>query len=169
MGAGLRTFLLLSPKYMTRLWCVWELFTLFTFCNNELALQRVVVLPLVDFDESSAKAWSPKPTYSNATGSMWSLVYARTTRALSSVWAKLSAAWLACTGDSVQTEVGRSLPMFDINKAHCFDPNEELKLRLVINEIGYDKLEKVMNNLQGKFSKAVQRMRHKVEGQKGSD
>ena len=37
---------LMSKTYMKRLWCVWELFTLFTFCNKEMALERIVIVPI---------------------------------------------------------------------------------------------------------------------------
>lgn len=35
-----------SASYLKRLWCVWELFTLFTFRNKELAIERVAVVDI---------------------------------------------------------------------------------------------------------------------------
>ncbi len=46
IGGCQRVLLLLSRSYLQRLWCVWELFSLFTFCNKELALERLELLPL---------------------------------------------------------------------------------------------------------------------------
>ena len=39
---------LVSDSYMKRLWCVWELFTLFTFSNKELAMERIKMLPVIN-------------------------------------------------------------------------------------------------------------------------
>jgi len=37
---------ILSPVYQYRLWCIWEVFTLFAFSPLDLALDKVVVMPL---------------------------------------------------------------------------------------------------------------------------
>eukprot|EP00448_Togula_jolla_P015226 CAMPEP_0170572334 /NCGR_PEP_ID=MMETSP0224-20130122/2160_1 /TAXON_ID=285029 /ORGANISM="Togula jolla, Strain CCCM 725" /LENGTH=630 /DNA_ID=CAMNT_0010894815 /DNA_START=45 /DNA_END=1934 /DNA_ORIENTATION=- len=41
-----RFLVLLSPSYQYRLWCIWEIFTLFAFSPVDLALSKVVVIPL---------------------------------------------------------------------------------------------------------------------------
>jgi hypothetical protein len=89
---------LMSTSYMKRLWCVWELFTLFTFCNKELALERIYMLSVNSKD-----------------------------------------------GDEV--DALKELESFDINKAHCFDPNEELKLRSIMNMIGIERLQRCIKTL----------------------
>ena len=45
--------ILLGKTYLTRLWCIWEVFTLCTFCNDELALERIEIILLDDYDEIS--------------------------------------------------------------------------------------------------------------------
>jgi hypothetical protein len=43
-GSCSRVIILLSPTYLRRLWCVWELQCVFTFCLRELAVERIVVV-----------------------------------------------------------------------------------------------------------------------------
>jgi hypothetical protein len=94
IGACKKVLILLSPSYLTRLWCVWELFALFTFCYKELAVARVQVVPLGD------------------------------------------------------ARVGE----FDIDNAHCFDPNEEFKLRQIIHDIGVQRLTECLAVMSGKLA-----------------
>ena len=63
-------------SYLKRLWCVWELFSLFTFCNDELAVERIAICAVQD-----------------------------------------------------DFDVNEAFQKFDLNEAHCFDPNEECKFR----------------------------------------
>lgn len=80
--------ILMGDTYMERLWCIWELYTLFTFRNKESVQTLVKILPLISRDDVESK-----------------------------------------------------LDEFDIENAHCFDPNEELKLRyLMLGVIGKDKV-----------------------------
>mmetsp|Transcript_60679 Transcript_60679/g.166623 ORF Transcript_60679/g.166623 Transcript_60679/m.166623 type:complete len:269 (+) Transcript_60679:3-809(+) len=63
--------LLCGPTYPTRLWCAWELCTLFSFMRQEQALTRVVLLPLnkdpdcdvsyslLKFDVNEARCYDP--------------------------------------------------------------------------------------------------------------
>lgn len=82
IGACNSMLILMGKTYMTRLWCIWELFMLFTFCNKDLALERIQVLCLEeDFDPIEA------------------------------------------------------IRNFDINAAHCYDPNEEFRLRYLMLEV----------------------------------
>jgi hypothetical protein len=77
----------MGPTYLKRLWCIWEIFTLFCFCNDELAAERIEILPLIDTNE-----------------------------------------------------LIEQLETFNIDEAHCFDPNEEYKLRyLMLKVIGKEK------------------------------
>jgi len=98
IGSCQSMLVLMSSSYMKRLWCVWELLTLFTFCNKELALERIKIL---------------------------------------SVKSK----------DNVEVDILEELENFDINNAHCFDPNEELKLRKIISMIGIERLKRCVNDL----------------------
>ncbi len=46
-------------------------------------------------------------------------------------------------------DVARAIAEFDIDNAHCFDPNEELKLRhLMINVIGKNKVTEIIHNMK---------------------
>ena len=64
-----------GETYMKRLWCLWELFCIFSFCNKELALERVEVElleqessskifdELANFDLDQAHCFSPIEEY----------------------------------------------------------------------------------------------------------
>merc|ERR1712050_212462 len=80
-----RMLVLAGPTYPTRLWCAWELLTLFSFTKFEEALEKVV-LRTIDPEGSSSSM--------------------------------------------------EALKNFDIANAHCYDPNEEARLSLVIDGIG---------------------------------
>ncbi len=56
-GTCKRIIVLLSPTYLRRLWCVWELQCVFTFCLQELAVERVVVV-LAGGSLKDASTWS---------------------------------------------------------------------------------------------------------------
>ena len=56
-GTCSRVVILLSPTYLRRLWCVWELQCVFTFCLRELAVERIVVV-LAGGDPKDAATWS---------------------------------------------------------------------------------------------------------------
>jgi hypothetical protein len=95
IGACKSMLVLMGPEYIKRLWCVWELFTLFTFANKELALERIKIIPHSDVD------------------------------------------------------VEKSINGFDIDQAHSFDPNEEVKLRhLMINVVGTKNLVQSLKSLK---------------------
>jgi hypothetical protein len=58
IGACRKVLVLLGESYIRRIWCLWELFCLFLFCNKDLALDRVEVelLDSLDSHESAQKA-----------------------------------------------------------------------------------------------------------------
>jgi len=98
IGACKSLLILMSPTYLSRLWCVWELLTLFTFCNKEIALQRLHILPVCE-----------------------------------------------------EKELGGLLSQFDAfdwNNAHCFAPNEEFKMRQIMNNIGIERLASSMKEIK---------------------
>eukprot|EP00746_Dinoflagellata_sp_MGD_P113352 gnl/MRDRNA2_/MRDRNA2_502312_c0_seq1.p1 gnl/MRDRNA2_/MRDRNA2_502312_c0~~gnl/MRDRNA2_/MRDRNA2_502312_c0_seq1.p1 ORF type:complete len:114 (+),score=21.81 gnl/MRDRNA2_/MRDRNA2_502312_c0_seq1:166-507(+) len=80
-----KMLVLCGPTYPTRLWCAWELLTLFSFMDSSEALQRVQLMVL-DNDASC--------------------------------------------------DVLSDLLNFHVDKAHCYDPNEEAKLRHVVDAAG---------------------------------
>ena len=79
--------ILCGPGYALRLWCVWEIFTLFAVASDEVALRRI---ELVTFGDDTTH----------------------------------------------QHEVLERLCRFELSAAHCFDPNEEFKLKAVISAVG---------------------------------
>ena len=85
VGACRKVLILLSPSYLKRIWCVWELHAVFAFCIKELAADRVVVLD-------------------------------------------------AHGGSALRSD----LLNWSLDDAHCFDPNEELRLRRLVSIIGKD-------------------------------
>lgn len=105
IGACSKMLILMSRTYLRRLWCVWELFSLFTFCYKELAIERIVVLSLED-------------------GS----------------------------GGGASFNLATEMRNFDIDNAHCFDPNEEYKLRQIIHDIGVDRLKTSLETLADSLS-----------------
>ena len=74
----------MGPAYIMRLLCLWELYTIFTFWNKELAIDKVTILGL---------------------------------------------------GGHSDTDMNKQLQEFDMNIAHCFDPNEEFKLRQLMYDM----------------------------------
>ena len=81
--ASRKMLALCGATYALRLWCVWELFTLLAFTAIELALERMLIVPL-------------------------------------------------------QLDRFGQISHFQLKDAHCYDPNEKAKLRLVIEWLGAD-------------------------------
>ncbi len=107
-------FLILwGESYINRLWCVWELYTLFAFCRPEVAMERLEVIVLND-------------SMGNSNDRLILLA--------------------------------EKLEHFTLDDAHCFDPNEENKLRHLISTVGKEKFEFsvhcIGNRLKKKHSKA---------------
>lgn len=50
-----KVLVLLGENYTSRLWCMWELFRLFTFCNKEIAMDRLRILLIVAADNKKKK------------------------------------------------------------------------------------------------------------------
>mmetsp|Transcript_25986 Transcript_25986/g.57346 ORF Transcript_25986/g.57346 Transcript_25986/m.57346 type:complete len:686 (-) Transcript_25986:208-2265(-) len=92
-----KVLVLFGDTYAHRLWCVWELFTLFSFAREELAAERVVILPLH-------------------------------------------------RGDDIFSQLAN----FKLDDAHCYDPNEEIRLRQVIHGVGVDRFNQGIRALAAK-------------------
>jgi hypothetical protein len=89
MGSCNRVLILLGPTYLHRLWCVWELTSIFTFTVKELAVGRVVVAVVGGEGGGRGK-------------------------------------------EAILNEISH----WNLDKAHCFCPNEEFRMRRLIFEIG---------------------------------
>lgn len=95
-----RSMLVLSGKtYPRRLWCAWELLTLFAFTDTSHAIERVKLVPI---DE---------------------------------------------TDDGQYFDALAELERFDVLNAHCYDPNEEKRLREVIAAVGVDRFNERIRHL----------------------
>jgi len=90
-----KMLILCGPTYADRLWCVWELCTLFSFMRQDLAMERVVLVPM----------------------------------------------------NSADCDVMKKLANFTIANAHCYDPNEENRLRKVISAVGEARFVKQVREL----------------------
>ena len=87
-----KILILCGPGYALRLWCVWEIFTLFAVVSEEVALQRIHLITFGD--------------------------------------------------DKIHRDgVLESLCTFKLDQAHCFDPNEEFRLKAVIGAVGVEVFE----------------------------
>jgi len=96
--------LVLGHTYFERIWCVWELYTLFSFCREDLAVERIEILPL-----------------------------------------------------DPDLNVIDMLESFDIEKSHCFNPNEEAKLRRIISHVGSKRFNSCIHKLAAIFRDQDQR------------
>lgn len=73
IGACKKILILMGKEYMTKLWCIWELFMLFTFCNRELGLERLQIVcidegidfakEIENFSIDNAHAFDPNEEY----------------------------------------------------------------------------------------------------------
>merc|ERR1712190_462216 len=81
-----RMLVLCGDTYLRRLWCAWELCTLFSFSSDDRVIERIEFVPLDTSDDKS--------------------------------------------------DVEQQLKRFDHRCAHCYDPNEEFRLRQIIEAVG---------------------------------
>ncbi|GMH73089.1 hypothetical protein TrST_g10231 [Triparma strigata] len=87
--ASKKMLVLLGETYPTRLWCIWELFTLFSFSIESVALEKVQL-----------------EVFANKGGGLQ------------------------------KDDILDYLARFNISNSCCYDPNEESKLKVVIDAIG---------------------------------
>ena len=99
-----KMLVLCGKTYPARLWCAWELCTLFSFMREEQALERVE---------------------------------------------------LVATDSNV--DVMEILTTFDVMNAHCYDPNEEAKLRRVIGEVGEERFNESIIKLSKSIIKDLEK------------
>jgi len=97
-----RVLVLCGPTYCNRLWCVWELYTVFVFAQNNLAAKRVQLEEL----------------------------------------------------EGEHVDVPSLLAQFHLQGCHCYDPNEEHKIRSVIKECGEGSFESNIRELGKTISTA---------------
>ena len=86
---------LVGKTYVCRLWCVWELFTVFAFAAEEAARSRIHFAPLCEASKLGS-----------------------------------------------QEDPSQALKAFSLGQAHCYDPNEEMRLLEIIETIGAPEFER---------------------------
>ena len=107
---------LCGETYPSRLWCAWELFTLFSFQGHKRALAKVELLPLLK-DRSQ---------------------HSKMERMLKSAKE---------TARESEDNVLNNLLSFDVQRSHCYDPNEESNLRSVIIAVGAERFNESIRKL----------------------
>ena len=133
-----RKFLvLLGDTYVTRLWCIWELFTLFTLLPSEVAMVSVKVLPVgvANLPPSVGVGVGV------GVGAMAASAAERNKKA------GLSAVALE--------DALRSLEEFNLESSKCFDPNEERRIRVVVDMAGGEMFEHRIRDLGRQMCEAV--------------
>ena len=133
-----RKFLvLLGDTYVTRLWCIWELFTLFTLLPSEVAMVSVKVLPVgvANLPPSVGVGVGV------GVGAMAASAAERNKKA------GLSAVALE--------DALRSLEEFNLESSKCFDPNEERRIRVVVHMAGGEVFEHRIRDLGRQMREAV--------------
>jgi hypothetical protein len=103
--ASHRMLVLCGASYASRLWCVWELFTLCAFSSTDHVHTKIRFVP-----------------FSSAAGAA--------DRAAETRIVPTTGAAGALSGDPAGNSAAEeALLHFSLAKAHCFDPNEENRLR----------------------------------------
>lgn len=109
IASSKKMLVVMSNTYIERLWCVWELFTLFSFCSKELAVDRLEIIFLKPKSSNSGKhEIIDEPV-----------------------------------DEKKMIEKIRNLAhdkISPIDSSHCFGPEEEYKLRSIMNDIGLENL-----------------------------
>jgi len=137
---------LCGPTYLTRLWCVWELYTLFAFADDPCLV--VAVLRGNDEDDGSGRSGSGggQDGWRRGSGGGVKVVpgHEATTLALAdgathgpavSASASASSSSSSSSSSSCFTALRvmqQRLAHFSLAGAHCSDPNEERQLRAAI-------------------------------------
>jgi hypothetical protein len=104
-----RMLVLCGPTYLKRLWCAWELCTLFSFMSEEQGLKRVEMV-LVEKE--------------------------------------------------INFKVMQRLTSFRLANAHCYDPNEESRIRRVVGAVGEARFNKRITRLTDTLCDKIQALIH---------
>lgn len=128
INACRKVLVLCGDTYSYRLWCVWELFTLFAFADDAEARAKI------EFET----IFAPNPS---------TLAAAMHTKEAKPTISEL------VSSESVQ--VPRGLTHFRLSSAHCFDPNEERRLRDVIEARGVEVFENRVRELAKQCQMAI--------------
>mmetsp|Transcript_108610 Transcript_108610/g.315889 ORF Transcript_108610/g.315889 Transcript_108610/m.315889 type:complete len:883 (-) Transcript_108610:120-2768(-) len=117
-----KMLVLLGDTYHHRLWCVWELFTLFSFQSERKVHAKIEIADLNDFNKNRSKAVEIEAGGAKNISSKKNLV----NKAKSGL-------------EMLQT--------FELSSAHTYDPNEEKKILGVVRAVGEAKFEEAIHKL----------------------
>ena len=117
-----KMLVLLGDTYHHRLWCVWELFTLFSFQSERKVHAKIEIADLNDFNKNRSKAVEIEAGGAKNISSKINLV----NKAKSGL-------------EMLQT--------FELSSAHTYDPNEEKKILGVVRAVGEAKFEEAIHKL----------------------
>ena len=158
IASSKKMIVVLSESYLTRLWCLWEIFTLLSFSNKELALERIIILPLDDRDDDDDDGMTDIEgqgvvSWKGGGGGEGESASSRKTR--HRVENRLAR----------QERLLRMIPdMADdaavalvLDRAHCFDPNEELKLRRIMLDVGMQRLREGLREIKRLLEEIIKR------------
>jgi hypothetical protein len=149
-----KMLVLCGPTYPTRLWCAWELCTLFSFKQEEAALATVVLVPL----EAGESADGANGTLGRnvirelrhfrcASGPRQQLDLGRSGTHLPPLSPFVSTAPSTLPLTTPLTRRLAPAANLSVSKSHCYDPNEEARLRKVIRAVGEDTFNTKIRNL----------------------
>jgi len=117
-----KMLVLLGDTYRHRLWCVWELFTLFSFQSERKVHAKIEIADLNDLNKNRRKAVVIEAVGAKNISSKKNLV-------------KKAKSGL----EMLQT--------FELSSAHTYDPNEEKKILGVVRAVGEAKFEEAIHKL----------------------
>jgi hypothetical protein len=155
IGDGLKTLpitlmkcshllILAGERYVQRLWCVWELCTLFCFEQAEAEVERKINNNDIEMNDLNVNVNVNDVKYDGSTTS--------TTRERDrngnespislNTLQKVVFASLADVKGTIE-----ALISFDLNYAHAYSPNEEWRLFMVINSVGRERFHSCIRRL----------------------
>jgi hypothetical protein len=125
-----RMLVLCGDTYCNRLWCVWELCTLFFMKSIEDVLERVVLVPLHEDDVNDDDELGDYDQLGLGGGCFRNAITSS-----------------AESARALKTDIVAELEAFSITNAHCYDPNEEDRLKAVIKTVGEAEFHKKVHEL----------------------
>ena len=118
---------LCGETYASRLWCAWELFTLFSFQDAKVALKKVHLVPLTDLGDpatspvgSSPAGGAPRALSEAGASPGEGVGVGADAAGATAAGATAAGAGAAPTGNVVVD----TLTQFCVSDARCYDPNE---------------------------------------------
>ena len=144
-----KMLILCGNTYPERLWCAWEICTLLSFITIEEALQQVVLVPLAKVKGGSSATKpvrkggggsdSEEKAAAGGTADGGAAAAAKSKPARTILLHRQRSSVFAQDHGSeefVGAEEIKRMCRFDVSSARCYNPNEETRLRAVIDAVG---------------------------------